>query len=468
MVGTEAAPLDVARPTNRRTPLVALGILAITALLYAGLGLPVGVLVLVALIGLAVIGPAGALIAVPASLALIDHPVHFGQLAFSPTEVILVTACLGVALRAARAFVAAPRAATGAFAARASRLALRGFGLVSLAFLAVGTFSLLTVADPAHRHESIRLYRWVVLEPVIFAFLARWYWTQPRDRTLAAIAYAGAAAVTAFYGLIALAFGAGLAVDGVVRISATYPHPNALALYLERPLVFAAALALAYRTRPRFGWLALTGVLGLGLLLTFSRGAWLGALAGTFLVTWFGQRRRIAAALTVGGVLALAGLALVAGPRLLSLFSGGSGSMRLAIWRSSIAMIRDHPVFGVGLDQFLYQYAPRYIEPAAWAERFTSHPHNLILDIWLSLGIMGLVVAAVYVVTCVRAARRFADRPSLLGLAAFGAIFAGTVHGLVDNGYFLPDLALAFWFLTALIDIEATSAGTTPATLDKR
>jgi len=50
---------------------------------------------------------------------------------------------------------------------------------------------------------------------------------------------------------------------------------------------------------------------------------------------------------------------------------------------------------------------------------------------------------------------RLARKRSVLGLAAAGAMFAGILHGLVDNGYFLPDLALIFWFLTAIIAAEA-------------
>ena len=112
-------------------------------------------------------------------------------------------------------------------------------------------------------------------------------------------------------------------------------------------------------------------------------------------------------------------------------------------------------VFGIGLDQFLYVYTPRYVRPAAWSERFTSHPHNLILDLWLSLGILGLIVAAGYAFVLVRRATQARALRSGLATAALAAIVAGFLHGLVDNGYFLPDLALVWWFLTALIEAES-------------
>ena len=37
-------------------------------------------------------------------------------------------------------------------------------------------------------------------------------------------------------------------------------------------------------------------------------------------------------------------------------------------------------------------------------------------------------------------------------LGALAAMTAALVHGLVDNFYFVPDLALAFWLLLALVE----------------
>ena len=50
-----------------------------------------------------------------------------------------------------------------------------------------------------------------------------------------------------------------------------------------------------------------------------------------------------------------------------------------------------------GLDQFLYKYSIEYVNPQAWLERFISHPHNLVFDYWLRLGIIGPVFCLVVV-----------------------------------------------------------------------
>ena len=66
------------------------------------------------------------------------------------------------------------------------------------------------------------------------------------------------------------------------------------------------------------------------------------------------------------------------------------GETRIDLWKAGAAMIRDFPVSGIGLDQFLYWHPVRYIVPENWSERYVSHPHNIVLDFWLSLGVLGV------------------------------------------------------------------------------
>ena len=74
------------------------------------------------------------------------------------------------------------------------------------------------------------------------------------------------------------------------------------------------------------------------------------------------------------------------------MFSGGGGTsfFRVALWKSTLEMIRDHPWFGVGPDNFLYAYRGRYLRPEAWQEPSLSHPHNVMLDFAARLGLIGL------------------------------------------------------------------------------
>ena len=45
----------------------------------------------------------------------------------------------------------------------------------------------------------------------------------------------------------------------------------------------------------------------------------------------------------------------------------------------------------------------------------------------------------------------------MLGLGAFAALVAGAVHGMIDNSFFLPDLAVLFWTFLVLLSIAPDS-----------
>jgi O-antigen ligase len=158
-------------------------------------------------------------------------------------------------------------------------------------------------------------------------------------------------------------------------------------------------------------------------------------------------------AVAAAGVALAAAFLVVAQQRFLGSDSSGLAETRMKIWASAAEMIRDYPISGVGLDQFLYHHNARYIAPAAWSERYISHPHNLVLDSWLSLGLPGPVLLGLGLVLLTRRMVSISrDWPLEVywPAAATAAIVTGLVHGLVDNGYFLPDLAVLTWILIAL------------------
>ena len=403
---------------------------------------------------------------------------------FPVVELLLLVALLTSGLALARYWRRAAAGGTGAAATLdawdvARGLVVRPFGTQAAALVLLGALSLLTIADPAHLRESLRELRTVIVEPVAYFFLALFWLRDHTWRRLAVVAFITGAVIVATIGIGQILTGRGVVVaEGVRRATGAHPHPNALAFYLERALPFATALLLfapgadtprrraSFVSRlPRSRPLLLAcALLGTGTLLTFSRGAYLGVATMLPALAILSSRRTVRfglAGLAVAGAILLPALA---GGRLGPLAAeGGSFELRRLIWGSTLAMIQDYPAFGVGLDQFLYQYAPRYIHPAAWGERFTSHPHNLLLDFWVRLGIMGLAwlgwtlwSMATKLVQAWRAAGEGTEARQIL--AAVGvACGAALVHGLLDNFYFLIDLAFVWWLFLALIQTAGES-----------
>jgi O-antigen ligase len=251
-----------------------------------------------------------------------------------------------------------------------------------------------------------------------------------------------------------------ITAEGVLRVRGLYGSPNNLALFLGRTFPIALCLA-AFGRRRRWAY-ALAAVPQLAaLFLTFSRGALLLGLPAALLFIGIVRKGKTLWAM-LGGIAAIAaGLIPLAGTeRIASLFRAGEGTtfLRLNLWRSAWAMIRDNPLRGIGLDNFLYAYRTRYILPAAWEERNLSHPHNILLDWWTRLGILGPIVLVWLLGAFFNAAsrlyRRNADptiRALALGLMASMVDFLA--HGLVDNSFFLTDLALVFALSLGIVSL---------------
>jgi O-antigen ligase len=132
------------------------------------------------------------------------------------------------------------------------------------------------------------------------------------------------------------------------------------------------------------------------------------------------------------------------------------------LWQSAVAMWRDHPVLGVGPDNFLYAYRGYYILPAAWQEPNLSHAHNFVLDFATRLGVLGLLVGlgmAAGIIWLARIAlvrtRNNSLHPLAIGLVGMFAYVVA--HGLVDHSLFLVDLAFVFMLACGLLALLATS-----------
>jgi O-antigen ligase len=162
-----------------------------------------------------------------------------------------------------------------------------------------------------------------------------------------------------------------------------------------------------------------------------------------------GRFRRLTLVLLLVGTVAV--IPLLRLPRFAALldFDRGTTFFRLKLWRSTWGMIRDHPLLGVGPGNFLDAYRTRYVLPTAWEEFNLEHAHNIVLDHWARLGLLGLMVGAGIQIAFWRTVRR-RDRRDPLVVGLVGGMAALLAHGLVDNPVFFPDLAFVLFLTLAL------------------
>lgn len=323
---------------------------------------------------------------------------------------------------------------------------------------------------------GVALYEWrtVILDGAIFYFAVRLIphigGTNVRrlSFTLLDVFVAGAA-LHALTALFQYAFQPEqtITAEGVRRaLGYFYGSPNNLALFLERALPVAVVLAVWGRGYRRWGHAAAGIIIGAALYFTFSKGSLLLAIPATlvFIALLTGGRRAWLGAGSGLILLAAALIPLSRTERFRSAFSlqpGSTGYARLHLWQSAWDMLREHPLTGLGPDNFLYQYRTRYILPSAWAEPNLSHPHNVVLNFGVRLGVGGvlwLVWAQLrfwwhalrqYFGSADTSARR-------LLLAAMASMIPFLVHGMVDNAFFLVDLAFSYLLMFAIVENIAT------------
>ena len=322
---------------------------------------------------------------------------------------------------------------------------------------------------------SMREWRVVVVESVLFYFLVRlgldfgpmqnrspapWRWAW--RLVDAFVAGATLQALIALY--LYFLTDQSITAEGVRRaLGLAYGSPNNLSLFLDRAWPILLAVAVLPGTRSR-RWLygAGLGIVSVALYLTFSKGALLIGLPASLLaMALFYSRhsqnwRRVGVAALAGLVIiTLAVIPLSQTARFRTTFDlnpGSTGFFRLKLWQASLAMLRDHWPLGVGLDNFLYQYRTRYILPEAWQEPNLSHPHNLILDFGTRLGLGGIFLLLWFQAAFWRNAwRLYQEQPTPLILGLMGSMIIFLSHGLVDNSYFLVDLAFAFFLMIGLV-----------------
>lgn len=237
------------------------------------------------------------------------------------------------------------------------------------------------------------------------------------------------------------------------------------ALTVLLPLGFAGVVW-AWRTGARDNklWLfiALGGALSLligmsALILSASRGAWLGLLAGAVAVIWLALRRRLSEA--TGKRHLLDGLALTVllvgltgywlafqqaelAQFLGSVTVGESAVTRPVLWQDALALIGDYPITGSGLDSTMMVYSTygRLLHVG-----YITHMHNLFLQIAVEQGIpaliifLGLLLIAGW--SLLRACGRQQTGVAVFCFAAVASLTALVVHGLVDAGLYMSLLS---------------------------
>lgn len=285
-----------------------------------------------------------------------------------------------------------------------------------------------------------------------------------------------AAALQGLYGLYQFVFRIGpdwfLIQGRFMRASGSFGQPNPFGAYMGLALPVAYGLllwgvekGLRERSTPALLWmlfyLAAALCIGLGLVASWSRGAWLGAVGAVMVVLAFYDRRTL---LLLGlGALALAMMALVGAvnpawlpPAILSRIEDIPAYLglvnvltlevnddnfavieRVAHWVAALRMWESSLWLGVGPGNYAEVYPtvalPRWNDPL-------GHAHNIYLNVLGESGIFGFVtflllwaVLVRWLLQQIRSARPTQSWSRALSVGVLGVITHLAIHSFFDN-----------------------------------
>lgn len=255
-----------------------------------------------------------------------------------------------------------------------------------------------------------------------------------------------------------------------VRVPGFFSSYMTFSGQLAMMIPILTALLFAGRTRlKQLLWGLALGLVGLALLWTYTRSAWVGA-AGALALMGYLRGRRVRIVLLIA-LLVLAALVMMQpelAARLVSIVNAEQNLERLYTWESTLAMIRDHLWTGIGKGNYR-QLAPAY--RAEYALEFTSraHAHNNILQVAVEGGIVALLcflwLWVVIFRELYRAYRRIPEsrpRCKWLALGCLGAAAAFFGQGVFEWNFGDSESAMMLWALVAFaLKLDALAADRT-------
>lgn len=240
------------------------------------------------------------------------------------------------------------------------------------------------------------------------------------------------------------------------RIFSVFGNPNILAEYLIMGIPVSVSLFfVSKKITKKLLFFMTTVILLITLVLTMSRGSWLGIAFGAFVFILLINKKLLLLAIPAGvvGMFALPDSIL---NRILSIgnLADSSNAYRIKIWSITLDIIKDNWISGVGFGYEPFkQTFETYIRTMP-----IYHAHNTYLELFTELGIGGILLFLVFIFVIYKyAILKFVNskdkyiRYVIAGLLA--SISALLLQGLVEHVLYLTKIIVTFWTLIGCLII---------------
>ena len=318
------------------------------------------------------------------------------------------------------------------------------------AFVLASVLATILAVEPLASLRELRN----VFEVLVFYLMVNHVTTEERATTLVRVLIA-TTTVMALYSLFqSLTNGIDFRVRGTMSIYMTF----AGLLMLVDLMAVGHILFRTHRRQLMWTIPALL-LMTAALLMTQTRSAWCGLIAGCFVI--LGLRKKVLLlAIPLGALVVLLLVPQTIKIRALSIADRReiTAQERLSMWSSGVRIIRDHPWTGVGMGVMAQTYA-HYREPDSPVnlKRRLGHLHNNIIQIAAERGLLGLAcwlwIWGAYGYHTWRIYRRLepGHRPAkALVVGSMASVIGFQIEGLFEYTFGDSEVIVLTYFLMAL------------------
>lgn len=235
-------------------------------------------------------------------------------------------------------------------------------------------------------------------------------------------------------------------VNNTYAITASFNHYNDFGAYLV--IILSLVLALFISSQKNLHKLALfllVTLLEICLLLTFSRGSWIGFISLFFLMLFISRKFKELIPMFGIFIILLISLPLIR-QRWAFIFKIGGDADRLIVWRAALDTIKENPFLGKGIGTFMDYFSKRVPNLSV------QYAHNCFLQIWAETGIFSLLSFLAFVILLLsRGIIAFKRNNNYIALGLFCGIFGFLVHSFFDTHLYSLQLSALFWSMAGIL-----------------
>lgn len=238
------------------------------------------------------------------------------------------------------------------------------------------------------------------------------------------------------------------------RVFSVFGNPNILAEYLI--MCTPISIALFWNTKKLFKkviFLVTTLILFITIVLTFSRGGWIGFAFGIFVFVILVEKKLLLSLIPISLIsVFILPQSIVSRIQTIGSLKDSSNAYRVKIWKITLDVIRDHWITGVGFGYIPFkQTFETYIRTMP-----VYHAHNTFLETIAEVGFTGFIIFSIMLFVIykygIKTIKVTEDKFIKVVMAGLLASFSSILfHGLVESVLYLPKIIITFWIIVGFI-----------------